>query len=354
MFPPHSSNVRTVALVGLLLLACLHTLHVARSLFLPIVLALLLHFLLIPIVRSLRRIGLPEPAGAGLVMLAFSAAVAVGAYQLADPAGEWMEKAPAALRAMDKRLRPVKQSVEQVSQATSAIERMADTGESPQAGQPTPTVAVKADWRTPLLHWTGQLAAEIGATLVLLYFLLASGDMFVHKLARVIPDGNDRRRAAEIVSGIERQLSCFLFYSAVQNAGTAVLFGVGLWALGMPNPALWAAATIVLQFIPYIGTIAVVSITSLIAALTFDELWRMVLPGAMFVGLTWVKGMFVTPALLGQQLALNPVAVLVGLIVWGWIWGVPGTLLAVPLFAALKIVADHITSWKPLGEFLGR
>lgn len=354
MFPSSSIRLPAGALIGLLLLASLHTLHLARSLFLPIVLALLLHFLLIPIVRAFRRLGVPEAAGAAMVMLAFSGGVAVAAYQLADPAAGWVDKAPAALRALDKKLRPVKQSVEQVSQATSAIEGMAQPGGGAQSGSPVPTVAVKSDWRTPLLQWTGQVAAEIGATMVLLYFLLASGDMFLHKLSRVIANVDDRRCAADIVTGIERQLSCFLFYSAVQNTGVAVFFGLGLWGLGMPNPVLWAAVTVVLQFIPYIGTIAVVAVTSVIAALTFDELWRMLLPAAMFIGLTWVKGMFVTPALLGQQLALNPVAVLVGLILWGWIWGVPGALLAVPVTAAIKIAADHITSWKPLGEFLGR
>lgn len=348
---PPPLTLTGASVTGLFLIALLHTLHVARAIFLPITLALLFYFLLIPVVRSLKRLRLPEPASAALVLLLFSASVALGLYQLSDPAAEWMDKLPAAMRALDAKLRPMKQSVEQMNQAKAALEQIAQqTGTESQ----TPEVAVKTDWRLPVLHWSSEVAGEIGATLVLLYFLLCSGDFFTHKLLHVLSSHEDRRSARDIIEGIEQRLSRFLFHSTAQNAGAAVLFSLGLWAIGLPNPALWGAATLLLQFIPYLGLIAVVALVSLVAALTFDHLWAMALPGLLYLALMWIKGMFVTPVFLGPRLELNPVAVLVSLLLWGWMWGVTGTLLAIPLFAALKIVCDHIPRLQSLGEFLGR
>jgi predicted PurR-regulated permease PerM len=346
-----SLTLAGASITGLFLLALLHTLHVARALFLPITLALLLYLLLIPVVRSLTRLRLPEPAGAGLVLLLFSVAVAAGLYSLADPAREWMDKIPSALETLDAKLRPVKQSVKQMTEAKTAVEQMA---QGPAAGPAAQEVAVKTDWQVPVLGWTTAAAAEIGAAVVLLYFLLCSGDFFTHKLLIVLPTEEDRRRVGDIIRGIERQLSRFLFNSLLQNAGAAALFALALWVIGMPNPALWGAATLLLQFIPYLGTIFVVGVVSLAALLTFQDLWWIAFPGLFYLALMWIKGMFVTPTFLGRRLALNPVAVLVSLLLWGWVWGIAGVFLAVPLFATLKIVCDHIPRLQSLGQFLGR
>jgi predicted PurR-regulated permease PerM len=344
--PPFTLVTRAVT--GLFLLGLLHTLHVARALFLPITLAVLLYLLLIPVVRSLTRMRLREPTGAALVIMLFVGLVGFGVYQLTDPAAEWIDKLPSAMRSLETKLRPMQQSAEQVNEATTALEEVAPGAET------APTVAVKTDWQLPLLHWSTEVAAEIGATLVLLYFLLCSGDFFTHKLLTVMADDEDRQRAGEIIEGIERQLSRFLFHSMVQNAGVAGLFALSLWTLGMPNPGLWGVATLVLQFVPYLGTIAVVGVISVVAAVTFEDLWWAALPGLSYLALIWIKGMFITPVFLGKRLELNPVAVLVGLLLWGWIWDVVGTLLAVPLFATLKIVCDHTPRLQSLGQFLGR
>ncbi|ALA57591.1 AI-2E family transporter [Nitrospira moscoviensis] len=352
--PPHagrsSLTLAGASITGLFLLALLHSLHAARALFLPITLALLLYLLLTPVVRLLTRLRLPEPAGAGLVLLLFSIVVAAGLYSLADPAREWMDKIPSALETLDAKLRPLKQSAKQMSQAKTAVEQIAQG----PAADAAPEVAVKTDWQIPVLGWTAAVAAEIGAALVLLYFLLCSGDFFTHKLLIVLPTEEDRRRVGETIRGIERQLSRFLFNSLLQNAGAAGLFALALWTIGLPNPALWGAATLLLQFIPYLGTIFVVGVVTLAALLSFQDLWWIAFPGAFYLALMWIKGMFVTPTFLGQRLALNPVAVLISLLLWGWVWGIAGVFLAVPLFASLKIVCDHIPRLQSLGQFLGR
>ncbi len=347
---PRSTWV-VASIAGLFLIALFHTLHVAKAVCLPITAALLLHFLLIPAVRALKRLRLPEPAGAALIMALVVAPVAFGITQLADPAGEWLEKGPAAVRDLKGKLRPMKQSVDQVSQTKEAIN---DLAQGSAAASSTPEVAVKAEWHAPVLQWTSEVAGQTGATLVLLFFLLASGDGFTEKFQRMLTSSEDRRCASDIFEGIEQRLSRFLLHSAIQNTGAGVVFGIGLWTMGIPNPALWGALTVGLQFIPYLGMIAVVGMVTIVAALTFEELWWIAAPGLYYGALMWIKAMFVTPTFLGRRLELNPVAVLTSLLLWSYLWGVPGTLLAVPLFAALKIVCDHVPRLQPLGELLGR
>jgi predicted PurR-regulated permease PerM len=339
--------MRSLSVTGLFLLALVWFLHQAQDFAVPLTLALLLHFLLMPVVRWLKRHHVVEPVAAAIIHLAITGLVTMTMYELAAPAAQWLEKAPRAFRVLEGKLLPVKESVSQLSEATDAMNRVGQTDSSPAVRK----VEVVPDRRAAIVSLLGKTMAGIGTTLLLLYFLLASGDLFARKLLTVLSRREDRGCAADILEGLERQMSRYLFQTVVIQSGLGGALWLSLWVLGMPNPGLWAAAAAILQIVPYIGGLAVLVLIAVVAAVTFDNTWSIAGPVIAYLVLTTLKG-FVAPVLMGQRLVLNPVAVLVSLVFFGWMWGLAGTLLAVPLLACFKIVCDHIEGLERTGEFL--
>ncbi|HET8722203.1 MAG TPA: AI-2E family transporter, partial [Nitrospira sp.] len=268
-------------------------------------------------------------------------------YQLAQPAAQWLEKAPRAVSVIEQKLLPVKDSMTQITEAGDAINRVGQTESAPGIRK----VQVVPDQRAAIVNLMGKAMAGIGTTLLLLYFFLASGDLFTRKLLSVLSRSEDRGCAIDILDGMERQLSGFLFQTVMIQTGFGFALWLSLWMLGMPNPGLWAALAAVLQIVPYIGGLAVLLLIAVVAAVTFDQSWAIAGPIVAYLLLTVLKG-FIAPVVLGRQLVLNPVAVLISLVFFGWMWGLAGALLAVPLLACFKIVCDHVERLQPLGKFL--
>lgn len=340
-------DVRSASLTGLFILACVWFLHQAQDFAVPLTLAILLHFLLMPVVRWFKRRRIVEPVAAAVILLALAGLVALTMYQLGEPAAHWLEKAPRAVRIIEEKLLPVKESMTQITAAGDAINRVGQS-ESPGSVR---KVQVVPDQRAAIMSLMGRSMAGVGTTLLLLYFLLASGDVFAQKLLGVLSRREDRGSAVDILEGMERQLSGFLFQTIIIQTAFGVVLWLSLWALGMPNPGLWAALAAVLQIIPYIGGLAVLLLIAVVAAVSFDHTWAIAGPVLAYLVLTTLKG-FLAPVVLGRQLVLNPVAVLVSLVFFGWMWGLAGTLLAVPLLACFKIMCDHVERLRPAGEFL--
>jgi predicted PurR-regulated permease PerM len=218
-----------------------------------------------------------------------------------------------------------------------------------------PQVEVKNDaWPMKFFSVTGEVLVELTTTLILLYFLLSSGDLFLQKLVKVLPKWPDKRRAVEIVRQVEEHLFQYLFTVTCINIGLGAMVGTAMYFLGMPNPILWGTMAALLTFIPYLGHMFGIVVVTLVATLTFDEMGQVLLVGGAYGGLALLEGWFVTPMILGQRLEINPVVLLIGLMLWGWIWGVGGAFLAVPILVTFKIVCDHIEPLGPVGEFLGR
>jgi predicted PurR-regulated permease PerM len=345
----HRASARDVAIVGLFVLAVVYTLHVAQSLLLPIVLAVLLDFMLSPVIRWLKRFRIPEPFGAGLVVLLLLAGVSVTVYQLSSPASEWIARTPASIDRVRHRLDAIRKPVEQMSRAAQRVEQATDV-----APDRTPQVAIKGP--SLVSQMFGGTASLIGnATMVvfLLYFLLAAGDLFLQKLVTVLPQLRDKKKAVQIARETEAQISVYLFTTVLINTGVGIVTGFVLYFLGMPNPVLWGVVAGVLNFVPYIGAVANTVVLAMAAFVTFESTTHALMIPAAFLGLNLIESNLVTPVILGRRMRLNTVAVFVGLIFWWYIWGITGAIIAVPLVAVLKIVCDHIESLRPFGEFLG-
>jgi len=344
-----NADARHVALMGLFVLAVFYTLHLAQSFFLPIVLAILLDFLLRPLVRALRRIGLPEAGGAGLVVLGLIATLGLGIYYLARPAADYLALAPQSIEKVREKIESMRGSVAQVTEAAEQVERVTDVG-----ADDGPKVEIKGPSLTKQL-FGGTTAFLSTATVVifLTYFLLAVGDLFLQKLVAVLPQFKDKRVAVTIIRETEAQISLYLFTTTLINIGVGVVTGLVMYLLGMPNPVLWGVVAMVLNFVPYVGAVANVVLLALAALMVFEDTGRaMLVPGAFLV-LNLIESNLVTPAIYGNRMRLNTVALFIGLVFWWYIWGVPGAILAVPMMAAFKIACDHIESLSPIGEFLG-
>ncbi len=350
-FPGLSARAGTlsVAIVGLFVLALLYTLYVARALVLPIVLAVLLSFILWPIVRLLRTLRIPEGVGALIVVVGLASVIAYGAYALSGPAASWLAAAPQALQRIEVRLRTVRETVADMQETTTRVEQMANVG-----GDPKPVVAVQqgSSLSSLVIASTGQVLANFGVVLVLAYFLLASGDLFLNKCLHVMPTRRDRKMLLDMARQLQNHISGYLFTVSVINAGLGVAVAIVMALYGLPNALLWGALAAAFNFVPYIGAAVGIVCVAAASLITFNTLGHALAPPATYLALTTVEAYLVTPAVLSHRFTLNPVVVLVGLLFWGWIWGIPGALIAVPMLMTMKIVCDYVPSLSTLGEFL--
>lgn len=347
-----STSVRSIALTGLFILACFYTLYFARGFFLPIILAFVFTFLLSPMVRTLKRVHIPEYLGAALVIVGSFAVIGFIGYELSGPVSEWMGKAPEVGKKLQNGLRDLKKPVEQVTQAGEQVKQLAKIG--PDDKRPPQKVELKQPGMMDgLFSWTWSFLFGLMVMVILLYFLLGSGDLFLRKLIHVLPRFEDKKKAVSIARTIEDHVSRYLLTVALINACLGTAAGLAFWALGMPSPMLWGAMGALLNFIPYLGALTLIAIVTVVAASTFGSIGHALAAPAIYFALATLEGNFITPWIIGRRMTLNPVVVFIGLTFWGWLWGIAGILLAVPMLVMFKIFCDHIEPLAPIGEFLG-
>jgi predicted PurR-regulated permease PerM len=343
-------EVHSIAMTGLLVLAVFYTLYFARAFFLPIVLAILLDFLLSPIIRTLKRARIPEPLGAALVILALLGALGLGVYGLADPARQWMAKAPQSISRVQSRLRELRKPVDQMTRTAEQVEAATQVSR----GGPQEVVVRGPRLSERLFGTTQSLLTGAMETIILLYFLLAAGDLFLQKLIKVLPLLKDKKKAVAIARETEASISTYLFTVALVNVGLGIAVTLVMLLIGMPTAVLWGSMAALAEFIPYVGATFMLGILTMAGLVTFPDIGHALLVPAAYLTVNLLQANFISPAVLGRRLTLNPVAILVGLVFWWWIWGVGGAFIAVPLLATFKIFCDHIESLAPIGEFLGK
>jgi len=345
-------DIRSVSITGIFLLSLLYSLYFARDFLLPVILAFVLSFLLSPAVRWMARLRIPQMIGAGIIIVGLLGVSAYGIYRLSGPAQEWLQKAPTSFNAVRRKLQSLLEPVQKAQQTTAQIEKMAVLGNKEKN---VTTVEIKKPSLGEFFFTgTQNFLIAAGVTIVLLYFLLASGDLFLLKLVKVLPTLEDKKRAVEICREVERNISVYLWTITLVNSGLGLALAIAMHFLGMPNPALWGAMAALFNYVPYLGAATGIISLGLASALTFNDPMKIFLPPATYFLLSVVEGNFIMPLALGRSLALNPVIIFIWLIFWGWVWGVPGAVLAVPLLAILKIICDHLQPLSALGEFLGK
>lgn len=336
--PARLATVRSYAIVGLFVLACLYTLYFAAAFLIPIFAALFLYLLLSPAIRFAARRRVPPALAAAMVLPVVILCVGFLVFQLAQPATKWVERTPYLLYQIEEKLRPIKKPVEDVKKAAEEVEKATDVG-----GSGSMVVKVEKDSLfTRAFGTTRVVILQLAVTLILALFLLSTGDMFKQKLVGAMPTFTDKKRAVSIWRQIESDVSNYLATITLINIGFGAVIALIAYAFSFPNPILWGAVAAVLNFVPYFGVVAGVTMLLLVGLVEFDALQNAVIPAALYALVNVAEGTFLTPAILGRRLTMNPVVIFVSVTFWGWIWGIAGAVMAVPVLVCVKVFLLHI------------
>jgi predicted PurR-regulated permease PerM len=343
---------RPTALTILATLAVVAALYFGRGFLVPVALAILFNTLLRPFVRRLEAAHLSAPVGATLVLALVLGVVSVAGLLLSDPVRTWTAEAPQSVAAVESRLRRLRGPAEQLSDAARRIEGAAQ-GAPQRETASSSSAAGGTRPATRVFGLTATLVGQAVEVILLTFLLLASGDLFLQKLVKVLPLRGEKRAAVRIAGEVEEAVFRYMAATALINLGQGTVVGLAMWLLHMPSPVLWGVLTFFMEFIPYLGAAFVILLLTIAGLASFDNVGHALLAPGAYLLITTLQNNLVSPIAYGRRLRLNPVAVLVGVLFWWFLWGVPGAFLAVPVIATAKIVADQIEDYAPLGEFLG-
>jgi len=358
-------DVRSMSLAVIALLACVFALHWAAAVLIPLTLGVMLSYAVTPAVDWLQKRRVPRHLGAAVVLLAWVGAAGGGAWALADDAARVIDSLPAAAQKLRDAMRTQRSTagpLDQVQKAATQIEAAAvDAAPLPAAGKGGVTRVIvekpRFDIKAYLLAGTLGLAGAVGQLVIvlfLIYFLAASGNLFRRKLVRIAGSSLTKKKltvqALDEISGqIQRYLLVQLLLSAVVGTATGLVF----WALGLEYATVWGVAAAVLNLVPYIGSIAVTLAAALVAFLQFGTVNMALAVGGASMVINIIEGNLLMPWLTSKACSMSPVVIFIGVLFWGWLWGVWGLLLGIPIMMAVKAACDRVDDLKPVGELLG-
>lgn len=358
-------DVRSVALSLVAVLALVVFLQFAQSVLIPIVLGILLSYVLMPVVNALARLSIPRAAGAAVAVMLLVGVVGVGTYTLKDQAMAVVAEVPQAAQRIRERLRQTRRqpdgALQQVQRAATEIQKAADEASPPAkaAGDVTRVQVVEPAFNASDYLWTGSMGAigflgQFTVILFLVYFFLVTGDLYKRKLVRIAgPQLTHKKITVQILDEINRQIESFIRVQLFTSVIVGVATGIALWWFGVEQYVIWGVLAGVFNSIPYLGPVIVTGGLGIVAFMQFDSVTRTLYVCAVTLTITSLEGFLLTPMLVGRAARMNAVAVFVGLLFWSWLWGVWGTILAVPMLMMIKAVCDHVEDLQPVGELLG-
>lgn len=359
-------DIRSVSLAVLAVLASFFALRWAASVFIPLVFGLMLSYALSPIVNRFHRWRIPRAVGAGVLLIGIVGGMGSLLYSLSDDTTSLIESLPEAAQRLRLSLQGPRQeppgTIDNVQKAATELERAAEEGAAPAAPNPrgvTRVVIERPRFNIKDYLWTGTLgliafAGQVAMVFLIAFFLLATGDSFRRKMVKLAGPTLSQKRITiealdEITGQIQRYLLVQLFTSAIVGIATWLVF---LW-IGVHQAAVWGVAAGVTNLIPYFGAVIIGAGSALVGFMQFGTLELALLIGGASFAIHAVVGNLLTPWLTSRAGRMSPVAVFVGVLAWGWLWGVSGLILGVPILMAVKAVCDRIEDLKPVGELLG-
>jgi predicted PurR-regulated permease PerM len=345
---PLPTDPKVIFLGGLFALALLATAYVAGEIVLPMVFAITLKLLLQPIVRLFERLHLPRVLAALLIILALFGTIVGLGTAVSGPAGNWAAKLPEGIPRLEERLSFVRAPINTLQQFLRQIENFGTSGTRQDAAGSSTGPALLAT----LFAGTRSFASGLFTTVLLLYFLLVSGDNFQRRLVEILPRFSSKRQAVDISQQIESDISAYLVTITIMNAIVGIATAGVMWLTGVGDPILWGTVAFLLNYAPVVAPASGVLIFLLAGLLTIDTFWQAFLPAGLYLAIHLVEGEAVTPLLLARRFTLNPVLVILSLVFWFWMWGIPGAILSVPMLAIAKIVCDRIRPLAAIGHFL--
>ncbi len=349
MVQPRQAGGRGFILTGIFIILSIYALFFGREFFMPVTLAFLFALTLTPIVRFLRKRGVPSVLSATLLVVVSAAAVGLGGYLLSGPVMQLITDAPQIGRTLTERIEELRGPFDRLMQVSAQIDNVTDTVNE------TGVMKVAVQQPGILSQAAGTMlsfATNAAIVLVLSLFLLASGTLFYEKIVQSFATMSEKKRALRIVYDVEREVSRYLLTVAIINAALGAVIGLGLWAIGMPTPLLWGVMAALLNFLPYIGALATIVIVAAISIVSFDSMSYALVAPAFVIACNVIEGQIVTPLIVGRRLELNAVAIFIAVAFWSWLWGFIGALIAVPLLVVVKVFCDHFEELQSFGNFL--
>lgn len=353
-----------VALFVIAALATILMLQFAQPVLIPIVVSILISYVLEPAVTSMARHGIPRIFGAFFILSLLCFGIGLGVYTLADEAVAIIDNVPVAARRLAQRLEPRRGepegALEKVQQAAKEVEKAAEQVSDPQTPKGVTRVQVfQPAFAARDYLWAGGRGllsglGQFGIVLFLVFFLLVTGDLFKRKLVKIAgPTLTKKKVTVQIMDEMNQQIAGFLRVQVFSSAIVAIATALVLWWFGVPQFVVWGILAGVFNSIPYLGPILVTAALGVVTFMQFDDVIRTLYVCGATLAITSLEGWLLTPALMSRASQMNPVAIFVGLLFWSWVWGVMGTILAVPMLMALKAVCDRVEDLQPIGELLG-
>ncbi|SDW36164.1 Predicted PurR-regulated permease PerM [Variovorax sp. YR634] len=358
-------DVRSASLVVLAVLASVFALQWGQAVFIPLMLSLLLTYALSPLVDLLHRWKLPRWIGAALILVGLFGGLGWTGYSLSGSASQLLDSLPVAAQKLGQAMRRDKGAsatpLESVQQAAAQLEKAAEENSARVAGRKgVARVVIERpgfNVRDYLLSGTVGLLSAMGQlTLVafLTYFALCSGDTFRRKLIKITGSSLQKKKVTvHVLDDITRNIERYLLVQILVSGVVGVATGLAFWALGVENAAVWGIIAAVTNLIPYIGSVIVLAAAGLVAFLQFNSLQMGIVVGGVSLAIHTIIGNLLMPWLTSRTSRMNPVAVFVGVIFWGWLWGIWGLLLGIPITMVIKSICDRVEDLQPIGELLG-
>jgi predicted PurR-regulated permease PerM len=356
-------NIRSAALMLLAVLAAVLVLQYAQAMLIPIVLGVLISYALDPMVARLTRWHVPRPLAAAVVLLALTATLGGLIYGLRFEAQAIVDQLPQAARRVRQTIesgRPTTAgAIEQMQKAATELEKAASAAAPPPASGVQRVRVESSPFSVGDYFMWGSLgiatvAAQCVLVLFLVYFLLASGDLYRRKLVKIAgPSMAGKKLTVQILTEIDRQIERFLLVQMFSSTVVGVTTWLVFRALGMQQAGVWGLLAGVFNSIPYFGPVVITGGTAALAFMQFGTLNMTLLVSGASLAITSLEGMLLTPWLASRAARMNAVAVFVGLLFWGWVWSAWGMLLAVPMMMIIKVVCDHVEGFNAFGELLG-
>lgn len=345
------SKVATACLVVLTVLAVMTALYIARAVLLPLTVAVVLSLVLRPAVAALRRFGVPSFVGATLLFALMLGAGAFGVMTLREPAQALLAEAPRTLDSVKERLQGYMQPLKELQDAGVEMDRLTKT---PGETEPVAVRLEQPALSGEMLNTTGEYVAGITITLALWYFLLVSGDRFLEKTVTLAPTFRGKREVVVTVREIEARIGRYLGAITLVNAGLGVAVAIGLWVIDFPNPLLWGVIAMLLNYLPFAGLAIGTALMAFTGLATFESLSHAMLAPAIYLGANFIEQNLITPLILGRSIDLNPVVILLAALLGGWLWGVMGMFLAVPLLIIARVICESVEPLNPVAVYLSR
>ncbi len=317
-------------------------LRASRQALIPLVLAILLALTLSGVVEALRRMRIPRAVSAALLLALGGAAIGGALDALWTPAQQWVQNAPRVMRVIEHRVRPAQAVMQRLNDLASRASAIAGAGPDSRTTAPvnsTPAPPAPPVTAVELLTDTGWLAGAVVTVAVLTLLLLSAGPPALARMMAALGGNVQATHVMRTIDAIRVEVGRYYGTLALVNLSLGTATAVTMWSLHMPNPVLWGAMAATLNFIPYLGSAVTLMVVSVVALVTFDSIAHVLLVSASYLGLATIEGQIIEPIFFGRRLQINPVVVFIALWLGGWLWGIAGVVLAVPVLVAIKVAA---------------